>query len=69
MNPQPPTAAKKYYIPRPPNLVPLMMEAVCSSETPALTRATLRNIPEDGILHSYRRENIKSYIALTGWIL
>jgi hypothetical protein len=27
-----------------------------------LTRATLRNIPEDGILHSHRRENLKSYI-------
>jgi hypothetical protein len=26
-------------------------------------------IPEDGILHSYRRENLKSYIALTGWTL
>jgi hypothetical protein len=26
-------------------------------------------IPEDGILHSYRRENFKSYIALTGWTL
>jgi hypothetical protein len=24
-------------------------------------------IPEDGILHSQRRENLKSYIALTGW--
>jgi hypothetical protein len=23
-------------------------------------------IPEDDILHSYRRENLKSYIALTG---
>jgi hypothetical protein len=23
--------------------------------------------PEDGILHSHRRENLKSYIALTGW--
>jgi hypothetical protein len=23
-------------------------------------------IPEDGILHSHRRENLKSYIALTG---
>jgi hypothetical protein len=22
-------------------------------------------IPEDGILHSHRRENLKSYIALT----
>jgi hypothetical protein len=26
-------------------------------------------IPEDAILHSYRRENLKSYIALTGWTL
>jgi hypothetical protein len=26
-------------------------------------------IPEDGILHSHRRENLKSYIALTGWTL
>jgi hypothetical protein len=26
-------------------------------------------IPEDCILHSYRRENLKSYIALTGWTL
>jgi hypothetical protein len=26
-----------------------------------LTRATQRNIPEDTILHSHRRENLKSY--------
>jgi hypothetical protein len=26
-------------------------------------------IPEDGILQSYRCENLKSYIALTGWNL
>jgi hypothetical protein len=26
-------------------------------------------IPEDGILHSHRRGNIKFYIALTGWAL
>jgi hypothetical protein len=26
-------------------------------------------IPEDGILHSPRRENLKSYITLTGWAL
>jgi hypothetical protein len=26
-------------------------------------------IPEDAILHSHRRENLKSYIALTGWPL
>jgi hypothetical protein len=27
-----------------------------------LTRVTWRNIPEDTILHSYRRENLKSYV-------
>jgi hypothetical protein len=32
-------------------------------------RATWRNIPEDSILRSHRRENLKSYIALTGWTL
>jgi hypothetical protein len=35
--------------------------------TPVLTRAILRHIPEDGILHSYRRETLKSYITLTDW--
>jgi hypothetical protein len=44
-----------------------MIEALNSSETSVLTRATRRNIPEDGILHSHRRENLKSYIALTAW--
>jgi hypothetical protein len=33
----------------------------CSSETSVLTRATRRNNPEDTILHSHRRENLKSY--------
>jgi hypothetical protein len=46
-----------------------MMEAIRSSETPILKRASQRHIPEDGILHSHRRENLKSYIALTGWAL
>jgi hypothetical protein len=27
------------------------------------------HIPEDDILHSHRRENLKSYIALTDWTL
>jgi hypothetical protein len=27
------------------------------------------NIPEDGILQSCRRENVKSYITLTVWTL
>jgi hypothetical protein len=32
-------------------------------------RFTRGNIPGDSILHSHRRENLKSYIALTGWTL
>jgi hypothetical protein len=36
--------------------VTLMMEAVRSSETPVLTIVTRRNIQEDGILHSHRRD-------------
>jgi hypothetical protein len=35
-----------------------------SSETSVLTRATGRNIPEDTVLHSHRRENLKSYTML-----
>jgi hypothetical protein len=46
-----------------------MIEALPSPETSVFKRATRRNIPEDGILLSHRRENLKFYISLTGWIL
>jgi hypothetical protein len=39
-----------------------MMEAIRSSETSVLTIVTRHQMPEEGILHSHRRENLKSYI-------
>jgi hypothetical protein len=47
-------------VPSSPILVTLMMGALSSSETPVLTRATWHNTQEDTILHSHRRENLKS---------
>jgi hypothetical protein len=35
------------------------------SQTSVLTRATRRNYPEDTILHSHGRENLKSYIIIS----
>jgi hypothetical protein len=38
----------------------LKMEAIRSSETSVNKISAWRHIPEDGILHSHRRENLKS---------
>jgi hypothetical protein len=56
-------------VPSSPILVTLIMEATRSSESFVLTISTRRHVSEDGILHNYLSENLKSYIALNGWYL
>jgi hypothetical protein len=47
----------------------LKMEAIRSSETSVYTRCTRRHVPEDGILHSQRCENLKSFIIELSFVL
>jgi hypothetical protein len=51
-------------VPSSPIFVTLMMEALHFSETLIPTRATWRNIAEDGILHSPHHENVESSIKV-----
>jgi hypothetical protein len=48
-------------VPSLPSPVTLMMEAILPSEQSVFITSTWCNIPEDGILLSHRRENLKSY--------
>jgi hypothetical protein len=51
-------------VPSSPILATLMMEALRSYKTSVHTSATRRNIPEDDIFHSHRRENLKFYVLV-----
>jgi hypothetical protein len=44
-------------------------DLLSEDETSVLTTVTPPHIPEDGILHTHRHDNLKGYVALTGWDL
>jgi hypothetical protein len=49
-------------VPSSPILVAQIMEALISPETSVLPRPTQHKIPEDEIIHSPGRQNLKSYM-------
>jgi hypothetical protein len=49
-------------VPNSPLMATRILEGLRATETSVLTRAIRRNILEDGILHSHRRENPKFYV-------
>jgi hypothetical protein len=58
-----------YDIPSSPILFTVMIYVSHYSEISFVRRGTRRNITGDVIPHSYRHENLKTYIALIGWAL